>query len=65
MFNTYRKILPAKKVANDEDDDEDGVEEKRESHLEVRFFSISTFYYLVSVSACSVSVSVCLVSVSP
>ena len=52
-FVTNRKILPEKKFASDEEDDEDQVEEKRESHLEVRFFSVSTFYYLVSVSACT------------
>ena len=52
-FVTNRKILPEKKFTSDEEDDEDRVGEKRESHLEVRFFSVSTFYYLVSVSACT------------
>ncbi|KAL8600021.1 hypothetical protein ACOMHN_057790 [Nucella lapillus] len=41
-----KRFLPGDK-RGDGDDDDDGLTEKRESHLEVRFFSIITFYYLL------------------
>ncbi|XP_070173454.1 inositol 1,4,5-trisphosphate-gated calcium channel ITPR3-like [Littorina saxatilis] len=50
----FLKFFPAKKESKGEEEDEDDpVQEKRESHLEVRFFSIITFYYLAFL-ACSI-----------
>ncbi|XP_076454279.1 inositol 1,4,5-trisphosphate-gated calcium channel ITPR3-like isoform X3 [Babylonia areolata] len=43
----FLKVLPARKSSGDGDDDDDGGGEKRDSHLEVHFFSMSTFYYLL------------------
>ena len=34
---------------DDDDDDEDDTTDKRESNLEVKFFSFTTFWYIVSI----------------
>ncbi|KAK7486477.1 hypothetical protein BaRGS_00022278, partial [Batillaria attramentaria] len=46
FVNLWKSIVPGKEEKDESDEDDEG-DAKRESHLEVRFFSVSTMYYLM------------------